>query len=313
MQMKKACLALLLLNATDGLRKHQSGTPNDFSSCGMKGKNMSMQIVNGQEAAECDWRWQVAFVRSSLFNKRVFCGGMLLSPEWVLTAGHCAKAAGFDVVAGEHNTKSRSGKEQWRKAAKWVRHYKYNGNTFDFDYAMVKLDRPIEMGECAGTICLPTADVTPGQTCWITGWGSEKVGGGMNTMLQQAPVKTISTASCANDYDYDTCKVTSNMFCAQGATADGKTVDACTGDSGGPLVCEENGRWTLYGVTSWGAGCAKPTAPGVWSDVHEARDWIEEVMAGNEPELPPGACPPYCRRCPAELGCTSAACAGCCD
>merc|ERR1719203_1424986 len=178
---------------------------------------------------------------------------------------------------------------------------------------MIKLDRPVEMGQCVGTICLPDRPMVAGQNCWITGWGSEKVGGSLNTILQEAVVKTISTESCANDYEYDTCKVTSNMVCAQGATADGRIVDACTGDSGGPLVCEANGRWTLYGITSWGAGCAGPNHPGVWSNVHGEMDWIQDVLAGNEPASPPGACPAYCRRCPVELGCQSSACAGCCD
>jgi len=299
---------LVALNLADGLRKSKT-----LSTCGVKGKNVSMNIVNGQDAAECDWTWQVALVKSSLFSKRVFCGGMLLSPEWVLTAAHCVKDTKFDVVAGEHNTKTRSSQEQWRKASKLIRHMKYNANTWDYDYAMVKLDSPVELGACAGTICLPRGDVAPGSTCWITGWGSEKVGGSLNTILQQAPVDIISNAKCASDTDYDSCKITKNMICAQGSTSDGKTVDACTGDSGGPLVCQEGNTWTLHGVTSWGAGCAKPTAPGVWSNVNEARDWIEEILAGGEPALPPGACPPYCRRCPAELGCTSSACAGCCD
>ena len=60
-------------------------------------------------------------------------------------------------------------------------------------------------------------------------------------------------------------------------------MDSCQGDSGGPLAWRvSSGQpWILIGLTSFGIGCARPRAPGVYARVYPQLSWISSTMSGS--------------------------------
>ena len=63
-------------------------------------------------------------------------------------------------------------------------------------------------------------------------------------------------------------------------------IDSCQGDSGGPLICIDDFQQPiLFGVVSWGRGCAWNGYPGIYGKVSAVVDWIEDTVGLAEPDL----------------------------
>ena len=63
-------------------------------------------IVGGEQALPGEFPWTVRFLSHDDYGAQS-CGGSLIHPEWVLTAGHCGGTI-YTVTTGAHDLQANS-------------------------------------------------------------------------------------------------------------------------------------------------------------------------------------------------------------
>lgn len=95
-------------------------------------------------------------------------------------------------------------------------------------------------------------------------------GGKDSPVLMKVSLPIVDRETCQGRY-MRSHVITDRMICAGDLLRGGK--DSCQGDSGGPLTADG----VLYGIVSWGYGCAQPDYPGVYTNVADLRWWIKWI------------------------------------
>lgn len=255
------------------------GSHSQSNVCGIA--SLNTKIVGGENAVPGAWPWQV----SLQINGFHFCGGSLISSNWVLTAAHCFAsytASQVTVYLGMYALQSNNPNSQSRSVLNVIRHPNYNSATNDNDLTLLQLSSAVTFTPYVTPVCL----AAPGSTfftntqTWVTGWGNIASGVSLSSpmILQEVEVPIVGNRQC--NCLYGVGSITGNMMCA-GLLAGGK--DSCQGDSGGPLVAEQNGRWIQGGIVSFGQGCAQANYPGVYARVSPYQNWINQQITSNQP------------------------------
>merc|ERR1712110_400199 len=156
-------LARAIRDSRQSKSSHKASNVDLQATCGIEGPPSKDRIVGGFEAQENQWPWQVAL----FIDNAWFCGGSIISENYVMTAAHCADGASyFDIMAGAHNVRASSEPHRVEIASYngWT-HPQWNHNTLANDIALIELPSPISSNsDCNaiygivgdGVVCIDT-------------------------------------------------------------------------------------------------------------------------------------------------------------
>jgi secreted trypsin-like serine protease len=278
-------LLLALMVSTAG-----AVSADDSPAAATQGEELDPRIVGGTEV---DPPGKYPFIVAVVFSSEPdtywgqYCGGALIDPWWVLTAGHCVAFADggkpwkIDVVIGRHDLFFGTDGERIG-VADIYRHPGYNRITLANDIALLRLERPAALGSPIALATPANASLfEPGDLATVIGWGATREPAPAPTYpyaLHEVDVPIVSDADCAAAYGSDF--ILPDQICA-GDLADGG-VDSCYGDSGGPLFVDSvGGTYLQVGIVSTGNDCALPGYPGIYTRTATYAGWVAGVMAAN--------------------------------
>ncbi|XP_026745213.1 trypsin beta-like [Trichoplusia ni] len=226
---------------------------------------LSGQIIGGRPTSVNRHPYQVSMV----LNGNSFCGGFIVSREYVLTAAHCVQNTSPSAIRLRVGSTRRDSGGRIVRVANITVHPQYGRPQFDNDIAALRLVRPLTFNANIRPIRLPQPrQAVPLVRLTVTGWGLTAPGGRrIPRTMMEANVPVVPHWLCRLSYGD---ALTGNMFCGGHFLIGG--VSSCQGDSGGPAVF----RGTAFGVVSFARGCALPLSPTVFTNLASLRNWITD-------------------------------------
>lgn len=249
-------------------------SPTSTASAPSTGTGGTSSVVAGTPEPDFKYPW---VVRLGSFS----CGGVLLDPQWVLTAAHCVTPLiGFSKVT-YIRTDPYSGavKTETRGPAQNVGpsnnrgvfiHPDFNKPTpVANDIALIKLASPFTISPYIQTVGLPRSPRTAGMVGTVASISHTGPLPAGQVSVLRGPISAIASP-------------TTLIVTAAAAMA-----SLCKGDSGSGFVTLEGGRAMVRGVTSEATitDCMTPSGEAVFTDVFVFRNWILQTMAKSEAQL----------------------------
>jgi len=282
--------------------KHESVTSDILPSTEICGIFTQDRIFGGEATSLDEFPWMALIEYQKPNGRGFYCGGVLISDQYVLTAAHCVKGQDIPrdwrvsgVRLGEYNTDAAIDCTNFTDptrnycaeepvnvpVVKQIAHEDYIPSDLSqhHDIALLRLARKVSFTDYVKPICVPTTSEQlnskyVGTNMTVAGWGKTETRSESNLKLKlEVPVK--SNSECSSVYSNARVNLAAGQLCAGGL----KGKDSCRGDSGGPLmgidVSPAGLTWYVTGIVSFGPSpCGLEGWPGVYTRVSEYVPWI---------------------------------------
>ncbi|XP_053686664.1 glandular kallikrein, prostatic-like [Sabethes cyaneus] len=242
--------------------------------------NDGQRIINGTETTIEEYPF-MASVRKS--DGTFYCGGTILSRNWIMTSAACVSLNIRPTIQVGRTNISEEFDESVFQVERLIRHPNFTNSIYDsytYDIALLKLERPLEFSESIQPVKLPKPyfevdDADLGVT--LVGWG-EIEDGTLQDILRKVDYYVVPNEQCADIHSY---KIFPTQICA---AYPGGGKGQCNGDGGGPLLH----HGIQVGIGSWSIKpCGIAPYPGVLTKVSHYLDFIYQHTDVEPPIDPP--------------------------
>ena len=220
-------------------------------------------LVNGEKVSDeqftAEYPWMVAVVGKQSGG---VCGGVLIAPNWVLTAAHCVNRNKYVVAGTADRTKAKR-----YDVERPIRHPDFAKETLQYDLGLLKLKEPVDAPLAPLATRVEAMELLEeGVKGTLLGWGRIERRSGAVSRLRAGPVRLDKLTLAGTQIRY--------IYRGGGP---------CGRDSGGPmLLAAADGSVRVVGVASATDGelCVKNGGGAVYTNIARARSFLEKHIQG---------------------------------
>jgi secreted trypsin-like serine protease len=255
------CFFLLLIRASPLQKCQNKIVPQ---------KTLGPRIISGYEASLGQLPWQAGITFEGEENNW-FCGGSIISSEWILTAGHCidgASAAAVYVGVVQLSTAV-----EIIISKEFILHESYNPSSISNDIGLVKLSESLTLNDYVKPIALASEELEAGMGVTVSGFGfTSDDDQYISNVLNYVTVAIIDNSECELVYGKQI--ISDEMVCGVANSNQG----SCSGDSGGPVVTDAVEDPVLVALVSFASlmGC-ESGYPSGFTRTAPYRNWIKNI------------------------------------